>query len=335
MRRAGRSIVATHELDIVPLIADRAVVLSEQGGVVADGDPAAILADTELLVRANLIHEHLHRHGPISHSHRHDTADEGHYHAAEALDDPPAPSRRDAAIGCDCHGADRAQLAVTESHPEPPRSGNALSVADAPPGPNGHNEPAMENRSSAIESGQPFEGSVPGVIRMHSPPCPAADAGLPDSEAERAGRARLFDEVLAGVELVLVADGVAFWREEADHSLVLTSSRSIPRAVLDALDRNVITPLQSIMQRWPDSPLVAIPLDDVSNPIAEEIRSVAEREEIVGLAGIPCRIPGEMLGLLVVVHRRPHPWTVRDLGLATGFAGQLATAMQNRASTPR
>jgi cobalt/nickel transport system ATP-binding protein len=88
---AGRTlIVATHELDVVPLIADRAVVLSEQGTAVADGDPAAILADTDMLVRANLIHEHLHRHGPISHSHRHDTADEGHYHASPPLDDLPA-----------------------------------------------------------------------------------------------------------------------------------------------------------------------------------------------------------------------------------------------------
>jgi GAF domain-containing protein len=180
-----------------------------------------------------------------------------------------------------------------------------------------------------MESGQPFEGSVPGVIRTLAREPGLADSELLDSETERAARARLFDEVLAGVELVLVADGVAFWREEADHSLVLTASRSIPREVLHALDHHVITPLQSIMQRWPDSPLVAIPLDDTSNPIAEEIRSVAEKEEIVGLAGIPCRVPGEMLGLLVVIHRRAHPWTVRDLGLATGFAGQLATAMQN------
>jgi cobalt/nickel transport system ATP-binding protein len=87
---AGRTlVVATHELDIVPLIADRAVVLSEQGRVVADGDPAAILADTDLLIRANLIHEHLHRHGPMKHSHPHDTADDGHYHAAEPLDEAP------------------------------------------------------------------------------------------------------------------------------------------------------------------------------------------------------------------------------------------------------
>jgi len=93
---AGRTlVVATHELDIVPLIADRAVVLNEQGRAVADGDPAAILADTDLLVRANLIHEHLHRHGPISHSHRHDTADEGHYHAPETLDGAPLAESAD------------------------------------------------------------------------------------------------------------------------------------------------------------------------------------------------------------------------------------------------
>jgi diguanylate cyclase (GGDEF)-like protein len=186
----------------------------------------------------------------------------------------------------------------------------------------------MESHTSDLEAG-PFERSVEPVAKSGGRDQATSDSGLLDSEAERAARARLFDEVLAGVELVLAADGVAFWREEPDHSLALTASRSIPRDVLDALDTHVITPLQSIMQRWPDSPLVAIPLEDTSNPIAEEIRSVAEEEEIVGLAGVPCRIPGEMLGLMVVVHRRPHPWTVRDLGLATGFAGQLATTMQN------
>ena len=187
----------------------------------------------------------------------------------------------------------------------------------------------MESRSSEEEYGQPFVESAAAVATPDLAEADGPDNPALDGETERTARSRLFDEVLAAVELVLAADGVAFWREEADHSLVLTASRSIPRDVLDALDHNVTVPLQSIMQRWPDSPLVAIPLDDPSNPIADEIRAIAEREGIVGLAGIPCRVPGEMLGLLAVVHRRPHPWTVRELGLATGFAGQLATAMQN------
>src|SRR5512140_3447279 len=106
---------------------------------------------------------------------------------------------------------------------------------------------------------------------------------LLDNETERASRQRLFDEVLAAVELVLVADGAAFWREEPDHSLVLTASRSLPRNVLDAFDRHVTTPLQSIMQRWPESPLVAVPLNDRDNPIAEEIRQITDAEGIVGL----------------------------------------------------
>ncbi|HEX5466020.1 MAG TPA: ABC transporter ATP-binding protein [Candidatus Limnocylindrales bacterium] len=85
----GRTIVtATHELDIVPIIADRVVVLGEERRVLADGSPEDILNDRELLIRANLIHEHLHEHGGIRHSHPHGT-DEGH-HAPAATDAPDA-----------------------------------------------------------------------------------------------------------------------------------------------------------------------------------------------------------------------------------------------------
>ena len=152
---------------------------------------------------------------------------------------------------------------------------------------------------------------------------------LLESGREKAARERLFDDVLSSVELVLGADGAAFWREEADHSLVLTASRSISDDVLQVFDRHVATPLQSIMQRWPDSPLVAVPIGDATNAIADEIRQLSEEQGIIGLAGVPCRVMGEMMGILLVLHRRPHAWSVRDLGLATGLAGQLATAMQN------
>jgi cobalt/nickel transport system ATP-binding protein len=94
---AGRTlVVATHELDIVPLIADRAVVLSEQGRVVADGTPADILGDIDLLVRANLIHEHLHRHGAVRHSHAHEAADQIHAHSPA---EPPAGWNGSAKVG--------------------------------------------------------------------------------------------------------------------------------------------------------------------------------------------------------------------------------------------
>lgn len=76
IRRLGQGgktlITATHELDIVPLIAERVVVLGENRRVLADGDPAVILSDRELLIRANLIHEHLHEHAGAQHSHDHD-----------------------------------------------------------------------------------------------------------------------------------------------------------------------------------------------------------------------------------------------------------------------
>jgi len=65
-------VVATHELEIVPIVADRAVVIGENRRILADGAAAAILDDHDLLVEANLIHEHLHRHLTFTHSHVHE-----------------------------------------------------------------------------------------------------------------------------------------------------------------------------------------------------------------------------------------------------------------------
>jgi cobalt/nickel transport system ATP-binding protein len=62
---------ATHDLGIVADIADRCIILQD-GKVVAEGAPAEILRDMELLKRTSLIHSHRHRHasGEI-HAHPH------------------------------------------------------------------------------------------------------------------------------------------------------------------------------------------------------------------------------------------------------------------------
>lgn len=55
---AGKTIVvATHDLDAVEHLADRCLVFAENHTVERVGPPAEILADTEQLLRANLIHE--------------------------------------------------------------------------------------------------------------------------------------------------------------------------------------------------------------------------------------------------------------------------------------
>lgn len=75
--RDGRTIITTtHELEIVPGIAGRVVVLGEDRRVLADGTPDEILGDRDLLLRANLIHEHRHQHDGVVHEHDH----EGDHH---------------------------------------------------------------------------------------------------------------------------------------------------------------------------------------------------------------------------------------------------------------
>jgi cobalt/nickel transport system ATP-binding protein len=71
---AGKTtITTTHELEIVPVIANRVVVIGEERRILADGTPHEILGDHDLLIRANLIHPYLHEMG---HAHTHHSHDE-------------------------------------------------------------------------------------------------------------------------------------------------------------------------------------------------------------------------------------------------------------------
>ena len=64
-------VMATHDLDIVEDVADICIVM-QHGNVVAQGSPAEILGDEELLRRTGLIHAHRHGHGDSgAHLHHH------------------------------------------------------------------------------------------------------------------------------------------------------------------------------------------------------------------------------------------------------------------------
>lgn len=64
-------ITATHDLTLLPHLADRTLVMGEDHRLIADDTTSAILHDHELLLSVNLIHAHYHRHGNISHRHPH------------------------------------------------------------------------------------------------------------------------------------------------------------------------------------------------------------------------------------------------------------------------
>jgi cobalt/nickel transport system ATP-binding protein len=71
-KQEGRTVVmATHDLSAAAESADRIVVLSEDHTIVADGTPEEVLAQRDLLLSVNLIHEHTHRHASAAHKHAH------------------------------------------------------------------------------------------------------------------------------------------------------------------------------------------------------------------------------------------------------------------------
>ena len=64
-------VLATHDLGLAYEINDRAVVLDNKHKKIYDGDIERLYGDLDLLVSANLIHKHTHRHKKFLHSHYH------------------------------------------------------------------------------------------------------------------------------------------------------------------------------------------------------------------------------------------------------------------------
>lgn len=72
LRKAGKTIItATHDLGIIEDISDRTVVFDESHRIILDGKPWDVLKNEEVLLRANLMHFHAHRHSWYVHEHTH------------------------------------------------------------------------------------------------------------------------------------------------------------------------------------------------------------------------------------------------------------------------
>ena len=75
-------VTATHQIDVLQEIADVVYVMQE-GAIVASGTPADVLANSELLLSANLVHAHRHSHGRVMHAHPHLHMHHEHDHTHE------------------------------------------------------------------------------------------------------------------------------------------------------------------------------------------------------------------------------------------------------------
>ena len=87
LREMGLTLLtATHDLELLPHVADRAIVLGEDHAVHADASVDDVLGDTGLLLSVNLVHAHSHRHGALRHSHPHQhVVGHGHGHDNQGL----------------------------------------------------------------------------------------------------------------------------------------------------------------------------------------------------------------------------------------------------------
>ena len=64
-------LLATHDLSLAYETSNRAIVLDESHTIIYDGDIEELFKNKDLLIQANLIHTHKHRHKKFIHSHYH------------------------------------------------------------------------------------------------------------------------------------------------------------------------------------------------------------------------------------------------------------------------
>lgn len=77
-------VIGTYDLALAQLVTDRMLVLGEDHTLLADGSSHALAEDTELMIRAGLLHEHVHTHDGTTHRHHHPLhprSDGGDHHA--------------------------------------------------------------------------------------------------------------------------------------------------------------------------------------------------------------------------------------------------------------
>jgi cobalt/nickel transport system ATP-binding protein len=80
LAKTGKTIITTtHDMNIVEKISKRAIVFGEDHTIKADSSSMSVMNNLELLLSANLIHEHIHWHGQLEHKHPHSREAE-HYH---------------------------------------------------------------------------------------------------------------------------------------------------------------------------------------------------------------------------------------------------------------
>ncbi len=80
LAKAGKTIItATHDMNIVEQISTRSIVFGEDHTIRADSSSTEVMNDHELLLSANLIHEHMHWHGELLHEHLHPSEGEHHH----------------------------------------------------------------------------------------------------------------------------------------------------------------------------------------------------------------------------------------------------------------
>ncbi len=138
------------------------------------------------------------------------------------------------------------------------------------------------------------------------------------------------DQILSSVvdhaRVLFGGDRAAVFLRRPDGRVTAEVARGLSDGYLAAV-RDFPAPSLPAEAAAAHRPLFALRYRD--DPRAVDVRSAVVQEGFDTICAAPLYDGGELLGLLIVYHDRPHPWTDEELATVGGFAAQASTAIKN------
>ena len=172
-------------------------------------------------------------------------------------------------------------------------------------------------------------GAAPGAGRPIDVTRDEALRGIAAAVSGRTDLAALFDDVIAYTSAFFSVERAGLWLiDDSPHPFRLAAHRGLSPGLRQTVSNLTMESGASGVEVARDRELLVLQ-DAAETASSEEMREAYRRDGIATVCFVPIVFRERVLGLLVLYHETRREWPAEELELASAFADQMATAIEN------